>query len=61
MGTSADEGRVEDELNRADEELSYNPAVEVEWLVATLPLECVSLPTSSELAQHITIHIPILG
>lgn len=37
-GASADEGRVDDELNRVDDELSYIRPVDTVWSVPLLPL-----------------------
>jgi hypothetical protein len=45
MGTSVEEGSVEEELKLADEALSYSPAVEAELLVPPLPLEPVHFAT----------------
>ena len=45
-GTSVEEGNVDEELNRAeDEELSLFPPLEVDLLVPPLPLNCISIPS----------------
>lgn len=44
IGTSVDDGRVDEELKRAEEEeLSYRPPVEAELLVPPLPLKEVNV------------------
>lgn len=50
---SVDEGNVEEELYRADEELSYRPVVDAELLVPPLALyEQVSKPLEPNYLLH---------
>lgn len=44
MGTSVEEGSVDEELYLPEEELSNNPPVEAELLVPPLPLRPVNSP-----------------